>query len=307
MAFFSVIIPLYNKEAYIENTLKSILAQTFTDFEIIIVNDGSTDASLEKVMSFTDARIRLFTTENKGVSAARNVAMQNASGTYFAFIDADDYWHPFHLGKLQETITTLQHLSVFTTLLEVETSNGIYPANYSHLPHTTIQEVDFFKTSMARTILSASSTAIHKSVLTRVGCFNEAFSNGEDTEYWFRIGFLYKIGLYNRITARYTFVPESLSNREFDSRNFCNFEQFIEMEKENPLAKKTIDINRFSLALKYKIHGDPAAFKRVTSQIDQRNLLAKQRFLLQLPASFLIRLQQFKNYLETKNIRLGAF
>ncbi len=307
MAFFSVIIPLYNKQDYIENTVSSILKQTFTDFEIIIVNDGSTDASLERVMHFSDNRIRIFTTENQGVSAARNVAIRHASGMYFAFMDADDYWYPQHLEKLHETIITLNHLSVFTTLLEVETANGIYPAHYSNLPDTIMAEVDLFKTSMAHVLLSAYTTAIHKSVFTTVGPFNETLSNGEDTEYWFRIGFNYKIGLYNRITARHTFVPGSLSNRKFNSRNFCNFERFIEMERENPIAKKAIDINRFSLALQCKIHGDRTTFKRLAQQIDKSNLLPKQRFLLQLPAFFLIRLQQFKNYLEKKNIRLGAF
>lgn len=307
MAFFSVIIPLYNKQHYIGDTLNSILKQSFSDFEIIIVNDGSTDSSLKKVKAFTDNRIRLFTTENRGVSAARNFAMQQASGTFFAFMDADDYWYPQHLEKLYQTITALDHLSVFTTLLEVEKANGIYPANYSNLPVAPLQEVDLFETSLADNILSPYTTAIHKDVFSVIGPFNETISNGEDTEYWIRIGFHYKVGLYNGITARHTYVPGSLSNRQFDMSRFCNFEQFTEQEKTNPTAKKVIDINRFSLALKCKMYNDNTNYNRLIRAIDRNNLLPKQRFLLRLPGWFLTRLLRFKNYLERKNIRLTAF
>lgn len=307
MAFFSVIIPLYNKQHYIEDTLNSILSQSFSDFEIVIVNDGSTDNSLEKVTAFTDNRIRLFTTENRGVSAARNFAMQQASGSYFAFMDADDFWYPQHLEKLHQTITTLDHLSVFTTLLEVERANGIYPANYSNLPIALIQEVDFFETSLSNAILSPYTTAIHKAVFSVIGPFNETISNGEDTEYWIRIGFHYKIGLYNAITARHTYVPGSLSNRRFDMSRFGDFSRFTEPEKSNPTAKKMIDINRFSLALKCKIHNDQANYNRLIRAIDRNNLLPKQRFLLRLPGWALTQLLRFKSYLERKNIRLTAF
>lgn len=307
MAFFSVIIPLYNKQDYIENTINSILDQSFTDYEIVIVNDGSTDKSIDKVSAFTDNRIRLFVTENQGVSATRNFAMQKATGTYFVFLDADDFWYPKHLEKLYTTITVLPHLKVFTTLLEVETANGIFPANYSGLPQTAIQEVDLFESSLTRNLLSGSTVAIHNSVPDHIGFFNDQISNGEDTEYWIRIGFRYKIGLYNGITARHTYVPGSLSHRQFDMRRFCDFEQFSEMEKTNPIAKKVIDINRFSLALQCRIHHDLKNYNRLIRAIDKNNLRPKQRFLLQLPGWILIRLLHFKNYLEKKNIRLTAF
>lgn len=307
MAFFSIIIPLYNKQDYIENTITGILNQTFTDYEIVIVNDGSTDNSVAKVSAFTDPRIRLFSTENQGVSASRNFAMKKASGTYFAFLDADDFWYPEHLEKLHTTITALPHLKVFTTLMEVETANGIFPANYSGLPKAVIQEVDLFETSLSCNILSAYTTAIHGDVFSAIGLFNEHISNGEDTEYWIRIGFRYKIGLYNGITALHTYVPGSLSNRSFDMRRFCDFEQFSEMEKTNPVAKKVIDINRFSLAIQCRMHNDQANYNRLIRAIDKNNLRSKQRFLLQLPGWALTGLLRFKKYLEKKNIRLTAF
>src|SRR5262245_2597869 len=100
MPFFSVIIPLYNKENYIRNTLKCVLEQSFTDFEIIIVNDGSTDNGLKVVKEFTDSRIVIEEQTNKGVSAARNLGIEKAAGTMIALLDADDYWFPNHLEVL---------------------------------------------------------------------------------------------------------------------------------------------------------------------------------------------------------------
>ena len=89
---FSVIIPLYNKEAYIEQTLGSVLAQTYPFFEVIIVDDGSSDASLQIVNRITDSRIRVISQVNSGVATARNRGVKEAKENYVAFMDADDFW-----------------------------------------------------------------------------------------------------------------------------------------------------------------------------------------------------------------------
>src|SRR5690606_27294669 len=89
---FSVVIPLYNKEANIRQTLESVLNQTCTDFGIVIGNDGSKDNSRDVVLSMDDARIRLIDQENAGVSAARNRGIKEARGEWIAFLDADDLW-----------------------------------------------------------------------------------------------------------------------------------------------------------------------------------------------------------------------
>ena len=95
--FFSIIIPAYNLENYIAAALQSVLVQTFQDFEIIIVDDGSTDETVSIIQSFHDPRIRLVSQVNGGVSRARNAGMKKAVGAYIAFLDGDDYWYPEHL------------------------------------------------------------------------------------------------------------------------------------------------------------------------------------------------------------------
>ena len=91
---FSVIIPLYNKQSFIRQTIRSVLRQTYTNFEIIIVNDSSTDNSLLIANQFHDPRIHLYTIPNGGVSLARNYGISMAQGEMLAFLDADDCWEP---------------------------------------------------------------------------------------------------------------------------------------------------------------------------------------------------------------------
>lgn len=91
MAKISIIVPLYNKQRYVKRCLESILCQTYKDFEVIVINDGSTDESLSTVNSFVDSRLRVFDVPNGGVSRARNLGLQNAKGEYILFVDADDW------------------------------------------------------------------------------------------------------------------------------------------------------------------------------------------------------------------------
>ena len=106
MAQVSVIIPVYNVEKYLSRCLDSLLAQTFTDFEVICVNDGSTDGSGQVLQTYAekDARIKIITQENRGVSAARNVGLRAVDAPYVCFVDADDYAHPEMLSCLIEVM-----------------------------------------------------------------------------------------------------------------------------------------------------------------------------------------------------------
>lgn len=96
---FSIVIPMYNVAPYVEATVQSVLKQQYTNFEIIIVNDGSTDNSLELVRQFHDSRIKIIDKQNSGVSNTRNIGCKIASGEYIACLDADDYWYPDHLSE----------------------------------------------------------------------------------------------------------------------------------------------------------------------------------------------------------------
>lgn len=96
----SIVIPLYNKRKYIGTTLQSVLDQTFTDYECLIIDDGSTDGSELIVKSFKDSRLKYFRQENSGVSSARNAGIRLAKGNYVAFLDADDRWDRHYLETM---------------------------------------------------------------------------------------------------------------------------------------------------------------------------------------------------------------
>ena len=98
----SIIIPVFNKAGYVARCLQSVLEQDYTDFELIIIDDGSTDESASIIQQFTDPRITLISTANQGVSAARNRGIAKASGEYLLFIDADDYISPFYLSHIMQ-------------------------------------------------------------------------------------------------------------------------------------------------------------------------------------------------------------
>ena len=99
----SVVLPIYNAEKYLYETIQSVLNQTYSNFELIAVNDGSTDGSLQVLQQITDSRLRIIDKENTGVSDTRNVAIKAAHGEYVCFLDADDYYAPFYLQRMYET------------------------------------------------------------------------------------------------------------------------------------------------------------------------------------------------------------
>ena len=124
MASISVIIPLFNKEHFIKKTLLSVLSQTFSDFEVLLINDGSTDGSVDVVSSFIDERITLHTTKNKGVSHARNYGVSKSSSDLIAFLDADDIWNSKKI-EYQVNYMKKNNLSCSHTSYDIINENNI--------------------------------------------------------------------------------------------------------------------------------------------------------------------------------------
>ena len=131
----SVVIPLYNKEQSIASTLQTVQNQTYQDFEIVIVDDGSTDHSVEEVTKVLNPRIRLIHQENAGVSAARNRGIEEAKGEYIAFLDADDEWKPDYLKTQYELTQKYPECSVFACNYEFKDTQGkVTPTIIRKLP-----------------------------------------------------------------------------------------------------------------------------------------------------------------------------
>jgi glycosyltransferase involved in cell wall biosynthesis len=307
MPQFSVIIPIYNKENFIENTLKSVLQQSFTDFELILVNDGSTDQSEAKIKAFTDSRIRYFSKENEGVSTARNMGIAMATTQYLTFIDADDYWYPNFLAEIFSTIQQFPNYKIFSAAIEVETPKKIFPAQYSIPKKSEIEIVEYFDASMKTTVICTSCAVFHKSVFEKVGDFDIQIKSGQDTDMWIRMGLVYPVVFSWKILARYVYDPNSLSKKKEYLNQKMNFSKFDTEEKTNPKLKQFLDLNLFSFAIRSKLINDKRNFKIYYQKMDLEKLPLKKRVLLQLPASLLNFLVQFNLFLVRLGLRNSAF
>ncbi len=307
MPFFSVIVPIYNKGNFVVNTLKSVLAQSFTDFELIIINDGSTDDSEARILEFNDERIRYFSKTNEGVAIARNFGIEQATSDYICFLDADDYWHAQFLEVMHRFIHKLPEQKVFSCAITIETKTSNFAAQYSITKTGDYEIVDYFDASLKKSVLWTSGVVIHKSVFKTVGAFDPMVKKGEDTELWIRIGLKFSIVFIWEIMARYVYDSQSISrdyNYFFDQYTFKKNEN---SEHTNPKLKKFMDMNRFSASIKCRIIGDSKTAAILNKQIDKKNLNWKRKILLRLPSSLLRLLIHFKSSAVTYGLGNSVF
>jgi len=307
MPKFSVIIPLYNKEKYISETLQSVFNQQYSDFEIIVVNDGSTDNGLKEVFKIQHDKLIVFDNKNRGVSEARNFGMLQAKGDYFAFLDADDIWKNNHLLNLNQLINSFPNCGLYCCNYNFDFGNNtIVSTIFPTLPKEKNWKgivPDFFLSSLRYRIALTSAIAIPKNTLNTIGLFDPAFSSGQDTDYWSRIALKYSVAFTKEISVTYNSTADNrISNTSPIQRNFMTFEKFLEDEKTNTSLKIFNDMYRAELAIKHKIFGDRITFDHYKSGIDYKNINWKKTLLLKLPISILKRLWLFKQWLKTKKI-----
>lgn len=306
MPKFSIIIPLYNKETHILKTLECIFKQSYTDYEIIIVNDGSTDNSYSIVSKIKHPKVKLYNRENHGVSDTRNFAMQRAKGEYLAFLDADDIWKSNHLKTLDNLIIKYPNCGLYATNYMFDYGNFKVKTKFPTLPNNDDWDgiiVDYFSASMLFRIAWTSSVVIPKKTFINLGGFNSLINHGEDVEYWSKIALNYQIAFSKKITSFYILNCRSrLSNINLNKRKMMNFEKFKIFEKNNYTLKKFNDIYRYKFALDLKINNDINASNEYLKEIDWNNLSFKKKILIKLPFSILSRLWAIKQWLKTKQV-----
>jgi glycosyltransferase involved in cell wall biosynthesis len=184
----SVVIPLYNKERSIAATLDSVLAQTYTDYEVIIVDDGSTDNSLQvvrkRIRELGTNRVRVIHQENGGVSPARNKGIEEATGEYVAFLDGDDLWDKDFLTTMSQLIVEFPDKSIYgvgcaqikrgeTPILRDSYYRGVSTWDYATMAFT------------------GSSACVNKKDAIAIGLFDTRMTHGEDLDMWWRLMLLH--------------------------------------------------------------------------------------------------------------------
>jgi len=198
----SVIMPSYNTANLIAGSLDSVLAQTFSDFEIIVVNDGSPDTSeLERVLQPYSSRIVYIKQENKRAGGARNTAIGKARGEFLAFLDSDDIWLPDHLASQMQMFEEDRALDlVYSNCLSVGDPTNIHDF-MSRCPSQG--PASFLALAVEHCQIPVSTVVARKSAIVRAGLFDESLARCDDYDMWLRAAFHgAKIGYTRRVQAR---------------------------------------------------------------------------------------------------------
>ena len=168
---FSVVVPLYNKENCIRMTLESVKKQSFKDYEVIVVDDGSTDCSLEEARKIKSENITIIHQQNQGVSVARNTGILHAQGQYIAFLDADDEWEPDYLKTIDHLIEKYPESDMYVTAYRVDMGNGKSHYSARLTPTTGCLESYWLTYQYAYDFVWTSATVIRTSAVLKAGLF----------------------------------------------------------------------------------------------------------------------------------------
>jgi len=212
----SVVIPLYNKQDYVEQAVASVLQSGYPAHEVIVVDDGSTDAGPQRVSAMGDSRVRLIRQPNGGVSAARNRGISEATGDYVAFLDADDYWTPEHLPAIVGRITCFPDCGLDATNFFYFRDDGFrqVPRLWGIQAGARAQRIErFFEIWSHGVFFCASSVVIPRRILRDCDIrFPEGEQHGEDQDVWFRVAERWPIAYLAQPLAGYRMgVPSSLA------------------------------------------------------------------------------------------------
>lgn len=216
MPFFSVIIPTYNRAKDLKRSLESVLAQTFTDFELLIVDDGSTDSTPEVVGWYNDDRIRYIYQDNKERSAARNNGMQQATGKYICLLDSDDIFYPEHLQVMHDGIVKDgQQVALYKTMMHYGDKSRPDDLSYAYKGNSREEAMRYVWYNGSQSICLAFANEVGKTIL-----FPERFFWFEDVHWIMRVVMKYPLKQIEAHTTQYL-------NRNSADQLSGNYEKYL--------------------------------------------------------------------------------
>jgi glycosyltransferase involved in cell wall biosynthesis len=252
MVTVSVIIPTFNRAKKVTRAISSVLYQTFSDYEVIVVDDGSTDETPEALSRFGRRVNYLPHLTNRGVSAARNTGIRASRGPFIAFLDSDDYWLP---GKLAAQISFFgDHPRAFLCQTEeiwIRKGRRVNPQK-KHLKPAG----DIFEPSLKRCLVSPSAVMLKRTLLEKVGLFDEALPACEDYDLWLRIACRYPVYLIREhLVVREGGGPDQLSIRQKGMDRF-RIHALEGLIKKGVLDERQLKAAQEELSLKCRIYGN---------------------------------------------------
>ena len=277
---FSVVIPLYNKAPYVAKAIQSVLSQTFTDYELVIVDDGSKDESAEIAAKAIEshANCRLIRQENQGVSMARNNGVAVSQGNYLCFLDADDWWTPTFLEKISRLIEDYPEAGIYGTNYTIvnETKRKTRVANIGVEEGFEKGYINYCQ-AYAKTMympLWTGTVCIPRNVYDEMHGFPKGIKLGEDFLLWIRIALKYKAAFLNQPLAFYNQDVDAANRgvgRLHDPKEHMlwNVGFLLEEEKTNSDYKQLIDNLRTYGLLPYFLSKEyHEAAKRELEKVD---------------------------------------
>ena len=220
----SVVIPAYNHERYVGQAVQSVLGQTFPDFELIIINDGSTDHTEEEILKFNDDRIRYYSQPNRGLSATLNRGIDMAQGEYFSFLPSDDLIFPEKIeAQLKEFQTGGPELGLVFSRQTVVDAKGNEITDdpiigWFDVSYRTKEEI--FPALFERNFLAAPTFMGRKACFEKVGFFDESLQYCQDYDMWLRMLKYYDVRIVDRPLLRYRWHGENLTYAKTERADF---------------------------------------------------------------------------------------
>jgi len=286
---FSIVIPLYNKELYIGRALSSVRAQTFTDWECIVVDDGSTDRGPDIAASTGDLRIRLVRQKNSGPSAARNRGAREARGDWIALLDADDYWLTDHLQALAGLIEYYPQCGVVGCNFWCEYSDGRRSLANRHggSQGASIERYLEFNAARKGSLVNTSSTAVCKDYWLKVGGFREAYRLSEDADFWCRLCLHTDFAIWHLPTSVYFQDMSGASTRAalyVGDAPFSDLAPQIPAQRRGAYMEFLAHLRMMALAPGTLLSGEKALVRRMALESFGSSYRARAILLLTLSA-----------------------
>lgn len=306
----SVVIPLFNKSPYITRAIHSILAQTCQEFEVIVIDDGSTDDGAELVREFCDPRIHLIQQENRGVSAARNRGVESARADLVAFLDADDEWLPEFLETIMALEKKYPIAGAFATgIVKMRNCREIHPYYFGipDYPWDGLIDNYFRACFFGNSLILSSSVAIKKKVLESLSGFKEGVFWGEDQDLWGRIALEYPIAFNNKTCSRtYRYSTGEMYNQRVSKTRIHPFIQRIDsmlscdvfIKKQDGFFFLYIDSLRIANAQNHLVAGNLKAARDVIMRSNTSYSILVKMYIIYLylfPETFIAHFNTFFN------------
>jgi glycosyltransferase involved in cell wall biosynthesis len=251
MPLISVILPTYNRAWSLKRAIDSVFAQTVTNFELIVVNDGSIDET-NAILKEYQGRIQIINQENLGASAARNAGISTARGEYVAFLDSDDEWLKH---KLEAQLLFFEREPDYQMVQTTE--RWIRKGKFVNIPDTHKKVAGFiFEPSLKQCMVTCSSGMMKKKLLDEVGLFNESLPACEDYDLWLRIVWKYPVGLIEKDhLVRHGGHADQLSSRFFGCDRF-RIRSILNLLLHFPLAAEQKELAVRELCFKCRVYAE---------------------------------------------------